>query len=477
MSSVDQQIATSRAQKKALIKKTVLGLIAICLLVAAGILVSLFVPSGNDDETEQEQVAENVTENVTESASVDRKALQELLTETNETVAELVDEFETSSWQPDQVEAFETKLEYAYTAYGAVQYAQANALLTELNAEIEAFREAYVEAYTNAYQQALQAFEADEIAKAATFNAQALAIHANYDEAQRLQQRIDVYDEVADWYEQARVGAVENNLAKQQQAYQQIVQLDPQREDARQQLTQINETIKQTRFADALAKAVRALDAEDFDAAQTAVNQAAAIDASRSELLTVQARLDAGRKRVGAAALEQQLSVFITADEWATVKLLAERGQADYPDNAMIRQANQSADEILTANRTLDGYLNRPERLSDLNIRDNAIDTIARYSPLTQLSAKLGDKIAQLESLIEQENQPIGVIVRSDNNTFIRVLGVGNVGEVREKTIQLKPGRYKFEGTRPGYRSVIVEVVVERSDADIVVDVQCTEQV
>jgi len=93
------------------------------------------------------------------------------------------------------------------------------------------------------------------------------------------------------------------------------------------------------------------------------------------------------------------------------------------------------------------------------------------------LSAKLGEKINQVEQLIEKENQPIDVTIRSDNRTYIKVLGVGVVGKVREKTIQLKPGKYQLEGRRDGYRSIIVDVVVEKSGTPIVINVQCNERV
>ena len=169
--------------------------------------------------------------------------------------------------------------------------------------------------------------------------------------------------------------------------------------------------------------------------------------------------------------------MFAGADEWQTVQMLAEKGLVDYPDSRVVQQAKQSAEEILAASSALDVYIERPGRLADSNIRQNAVNAVSKYSGLTQLSAKLGEKINQVEQLIEKENQPIDVTIRSDNRTYIKVLGVGVVGEVREKTIQLKPGKYQLEGRREGYRSTIVDVVVEKSGTPIVINVQCNERV
>ena len=308
-------------------------------------------------------------------------------------------------------------------------------------------------------------------------NAQALKVKGDFSDALALQERIDTYHEVADLYEQARVGGVEGNIEKQRAAYQQILKLDPQQQDAKAALAKVEQQIKQQRFAGALATAVNAIDKKDFDRAQEALTKASAIDNNRPELATLQAQIDAELKSQGVKSLEKRIQVFAGADEWQTVQMLAEKGLADYPDSRVVQQAKQSAGEILAASSALDVYIERPGRLADNNIRQNAVNAVSKYSGLTQLSAKLGEKINQVEQLIEKENQPIDVTIRSDNRTYIKVLGVGVVGEVREKTIQLKPGKYQLEGRRDGYRSIIVDVVVEKSGTPIVINVQCNERV
>jgi hypothetical protein len=79
--------------------------------------------------------------------------------------------------------------------------------------------------------------------------------------------------------------------------------------------------------------------------------------------------------------------------------------------------------------------------------------------------------------VIDNINQPRSVTITSDNDTYIKVLGVGLVGEVKTKTIQLKPGTYRIEGSREGYRSTIQEIVVSPSDTNLSVHVVCTEKV
>lgn len=477
MSSVDQQIAENRAKKKKMIVTGVIASVFVCLLIGVVVtLLAYFPVSGNAPVAEEKQEkSEPQTSSVNQT--IDRKALQTALNGTKQRVSELVATPYLSKWKPAKVEGFQADIDQAFNDYGASNYSQAQTAVEQLNTDITEYQNAFEQAYKQAYQNAATAFAADDIDEAAQLNAQALKVKGDYSDALALQKRIDTYHEVADLYEQARVGGVEGNIEKQRAAYQQILKLDPQQQEAKAALAKVEQQIKQQRFARALATAVNAIDNKDFDRAQEALAKASAIDNNRPELATLQAQIDAELKTQGVKSLEKRIQVFAGADEWQTVQMLAEKGLADYPDSQIVQQAKQSAGEILAASSALDVYIERPGRLADNNIRQNAVNAVSKYSGLTQLSAKLGEKINQVEQLIEKENQPIDVTIRSDNRTYIKVLGVGVVGEVREKTIQLKPGKYQIEGRREGYRSTIVDVVVEKSGTPIVINVQCNERV
>lgn len=479
MSSVDQQIAQNRAKKKKLIVTGAIAGVSACLLV--GVFVTLLVYFPAEDGTSS-PVSQGKAQAKQASANsikqpIDRKNLQTTLNAASQRVSEIAATPYLSNWKSASVESFQAAINQAFEDYGFSNYSQAKATLEQLTKDIDGYQAAFAAAYQQPYEEAATAFAESNIDEATRLNARALKIKGDFDDAQALQKRIDVYHEVADFYEQARVGAVEGNLEKQRIAYQQIVKLDPQRQDAEAQLSRLNQQIKEARFARALASAVDALDNEDLERGKVALAEATAIDNNRPELATLQAQLDASLRSRRLESLEQQIQVFAGADEWKTVAMLAEKGAADYPDSRIVQQAKQSANEILAANTALDVYLHRPDRLADNNIRQNAVSAISGYMGLTQLSDTLAAKIKQVELFIEQENQPIAVTVRSDNRTYIKVLGVGVVGEVREKNIQLKPGRYKFEGSRKGYRSTIVDVVVEKSDTPIVINIQCNERV
>jgi hypothetical protein len=68
------------------------------------------------------------------------------------------------------------------------------------------------------------------------------------------------------------------------------------------------------------------------------------------------------------------------------------------------------------------------------------------------------------------------VTVLSDNQTDIRVLGVGNVGKTVSKQIELSPGDYVFEGRREGFKSKQVKLSISTKQATSIT-VVCDERI
>ena len=85
--------------------------------------------------------------------------------------------------------------------------------------------------------------------------------------------------------------------------------------------------------------------------------------------------------------------------------------------------------------------------------------------------------IEKLERALELYQTKVSVRISSDGKTAIAVRGVGRVGVVMSKTIELKPGNYSFEGKRTGYRSVLIQVNVPPGADEIEVSVICNEQI
>ena len=97
--------------------------------------------------------------------------------------------------------------------------------------------------------------------------------------------------------------------------------------------------------------------------------------------------------------------------------------------------------------------------------------TVEEFSPsVASMTRMLVQEITLYETKV-----PITVI--SDGQTSVTVRGVGRVGVVTSKIIELKPGRYAFEGKRTGYKSVLVWLDIPPDQSEILVSVVCNEQI
>ena len=97
--------------------------------------------------------------------------------------------------------------------------------------------------------------------------------------------------------------------------------------------------------------------------------------------------------------------------------------------------------------------------------------TVEKFSPsLVSMIGRLVQEITLYETKV-----PIKVI--SDGQTSIAVRGFGRVGVVTSKIINLKPGRYAFEGKRTGYKSVLIWLEISPEQSGVLVSIVCNEQI
>ena len=486
MPSVEQQIEQSRAKKKALIKKSILGFFVVLFVGVAGVLLVSFLPTVSNEAKSPMAQTDNATQSnnretpnpqVTEFSEAERKALQVALSESKQRVTGLVQRVSQS--RPFAVKAgqIEASLNQAFNEYGASNYGEVTSLLNDIDNNTAALNKEYEQAYTAPYEKALNAFNNNNNSEAFNLNRQSLNINPDFEQAKILQQRIDVFNQVQDAYEQARVGKVENNVNKQREAYRKIIALDPYRSDAKQALATIDNQLKNSRFNGLLAKANDAITQQNYAAAKQYLKDAKSINGSSRELETISKKLNTLVASEEQNKIEKQVTLFARADEWQTVALLSNKGLSSFPTSPILQQAKQNAEAILSTAKRLKEFQQRPERLTDNTVRSLAQQEVDDAHALAQKSPKLLAQIRALEEVMDDVNTPRDVTITSDNDTYIKVLGVGLVGEVKRKTIKLKPGTYRIEGSRDGYRSTIREIEVSPSATNLSVHIACTEKV
>lgn len=407
----------------------------------------------------------------------ERKALQQALSDTNTLLSTLASDTYLSRWQAKRFTALQESIAQAYQLYGQQQYSESAALLTQIQQQADSYQHEYTAAYQQAFQQAEAAFKKAELTAATLNIQQTLTIKPDFEPALQLQKRLLVAADVQQLWQQVRVAEVERNLAKQQTLLEQISQLDSEDTAASQQLALLRQQQHQQNFSTLLANTRTALAQADYANARQLLAQASKIEPNRPELRQLQQQLAQAEQSNAVAQVLQQIQVFSAADEWPTVGLLASKALSSTPDNVQLQQYQQQAEQIVLASQQMAGYLQQPARLADSNIQQRAQAVISQASTLYALSPKLQAQSEQLQQHIQHQQQPVALKILSDNRTYIRVLGVGVVGEVKEKVIQLPPGDYQLEAVCKGYQTEIITVTVRDSQQPGSVRLQCKTRI
>ncbi|MFC3034032.1 hypothetical protein ACFOEE_16090 [Pseudoalteromonas fenneropenaei] len=466
--SLDEQIAAAKLKRG---KQLSMGLLFAVVALGAAATGSWWFAS-----KPATPIAAVVVDEVGYSDSA-RKALQQQLADTKASIQALEAQPSLAVWGQSQLSDLAQQLEEAYQAYGQQHFSVTTALLNELAPALEQLPLAYQHEYEAAFAKAEAAFTQKQWQSAQFHLDKTLQLNPTFAPAQQLQQRLAVIDELTATWEQYHQALASRSLQAQAEALERILRLDANQVEAQQKLPAVKAAIKQQAFAQQAEKVVAALAVDDLDSAASALQAARKIDASRQELNTLSKQLQDKQQAAGEAGLVSQLQTFSQLDEWQTVGMLAEKGLPRYPNNSVVRDFYSQAQRINSTAKKLAGLLAKPERLSDENIRAHVNQVILEATPLAAMSGKLAQQVEEVKDSMAQQNAAIAVQIISDNKTSIRVLGVGNVGVVKEKTIQLKPGMYRFEASRQGYQTEIIEVQVAQTIAPLVVEIICRKKI
>ncbi len=478
MSSIDKDIDQDKKHHKSTLIKLATAVIAVAIVAVALYLIVPLLSDMPDASapTDRDMTTDNQPAQQAESLSDEEKrALQERLSRTKAQLSAIGDA--KRNWQPETVDSLNTKLQDAYALYGQSRFKRTANTLDLIDESLAQFNTAYEQAYNSALKAARRAYENGNIHDARSAVTTALKIKPEDNQALALKARIDVFEKVRALYEQARVGKVENNLQKQYQALKEIVALDPAQIKAKQSLSDVEREMGDASFSALMTQAIEAVDAKDYDQARALLAKASALKPDNAQVATLTARIEQEQHAAGQADAEAQIRIFAQADEWKTVSMLAEKSIQSYPQSQVLQLARTNADKVLAARQSIAQYLARPQRLADPRIRENAQRTIEQATEISVLSPSLKTSVGELESAMSAFNAPLPVTVYSDNKTYIKVMGVGVVGQVDEKQISLKPGTYRFEGSREGFRSKIVSVTVSADTSPLSVRLVCDEKI
>ena len=460
---IHQKIAEAKLAKRKLFFKTLLIIILLSVFCVALILWAS-VPKTRSTSVETEQPLDIVESSPQENGNQDSETLRQQYLEAyahfENTIKPELNKIDLPKWDEPLADRLNTNESAAIEQFGEAKYAQANATLDALIKLAETAISDSQNQFESAMQNAQQAFDDNQYEQAKTAISKALMLDSSSNQASALAERIEQLPEIASLVEQIEVANVENNPQTELRLINQLLTLTPEREALKQRAQALQTTLNNQKFQSLISQSYAAIDDGRIEAAKSALSQARNIYSNRVELSDVNTAIQQYEKNQRIQSGLTNAAKAESNDNWQAVKTNLEQVVKENPNNQSATEKLTMANNILSLDKQIDDYLKSPYRLSNSQLAEQARGAINAAAAYRNQSLSLTRKSRELETVLTAVNQTVPVEVRSDNQTHILVRGVGNVGVVDSKVIQLKPGQYTFEGKRQGYKSKLVEVTI-----------------
>lgn len=477
---IEQKIATARQAKR---KRFYQTLISIVLLSIACVVLLFWVsmPKNSSESDSDERLPSQTSEPVGESAEQDTEALRQAYLDAyahyQNTLKPELNKIELPQWDAALAKRLAEQESVAVKQFGEARYAEAKILVDRLVQTAETAIEDSRQQFESAMQNAREAFD-DNAYQPAKQAIETAMLHDNTStEAAALAERIEQLPEIAELVRQIDVARVENDRQKELSLINQLLTLTPERDALKQRAKLLQSEIDNQRYSASIAQAYAELENGRLTSAKSALEQARKIYPTRDEIADVSSAIQRYETDLQVKRNLSLASEVEAKDDWQQVKSYLEQAVKAKPDQQQANEKLAIANKILALQQQQEALLNSPYRLSNQQVADQARQTLNQAAQYRQQSATLAQQSQQLQSLLTAVNQSVNVEVRSDNQTYIQVRGVGHVGLVDSKVIQLKPGQYTFEGKRAGFKSKLMEVTIPYDASRFSLTLVCDEPI
>ena len=305
----------------------------------------------------------------------------------------------------------------------------------------------------------------------------ALVVAPQSPEALALQQDINKLQHILPLLSEAKAARAEHDLQKEYNLLQQVLQFSSGRTEVTERLNLLGQLIKNKKFDAHISLGFAEIENKQIKKARRHYQEAKKVDPKRKELEVLLGQLLAQEKAVRIQQALKQAEQAIRQDNWQRAKVNFAKVIKDMPGNETAIEGLKRANEILGLQSSLSQYINNPYRLSHSNVLSGAKKTLTQAQHASGYSFGIKRQTEQLRKLIATFNRLIPVTIMSDNKTYVLVRGIGKVGVISQKIIQLKPGNYTFEGTRNGFKSKLLQVLIPHDQNNYSVRIICDEPI
>jgi len=367
--------------------------------------------------------------------------------------------------------------ETAISLFSQGAYVAAVDEMARAGAAAEAALTAREQAFNDAFTAAEAAFGADSYDAASLAIDRALTIRPDSAPAGALKQRIDALPALLAKIEDAAVARVENNLEAERGHLEAALAIDPGRGELAPRLAEVRRLLRETRFAGHIVAGLKHVEARNLTSAQRSLDDARAIYPDRAEVDVLDEKIAGLEIELLIARLTATARAAARADDWATAEQTYIQLRRLAPADRGIAAGLAQAQTINQLHARAARHLATPGRLASEAVAAEAGSIVDAVAPLRDASPRLGVQADALADLVAAYAVKVPVRIVSDGKTNITVRGVGIVGKITERTIELRPGAYTFEGIREGFQAVLMRINIPPGQADLVLEIVPDERI
>lgn len=405
-----------------------------------------------------------------------RKEAQDVLAELLE-LQEALEERGVQQWAPEQFAAVAALATAGDELYRSRDYAEAGNQYDAGLKQLQALQAGIPAELARQLALAREALEAGDLEQTNAALDMAEAIDPGNAEAAGLRRRAEVLPQLQGLLESAAAAEQASDLASAIELLKQAVALDPAHQRSSSELERVTAAYLDLQFNQAMSEGYAALDANQFDAARKAFRRAAQLQSDSSEAASALQEVATAATAHRLAGLQSSGTRDENAEQWQQAVEAYEQAQKIDPNVLFAREGLARSRDRARLDKQFRAAIDEPQRLSDVAVAEATAQLLQAARRITPRGPVLSRQIEQLETLLQQANTPITVAMRSDQQTEVTVYKVAKLGKFDQRELSLRPGTYTAVGSRMGYRDVRIDFTVKHGSAPPLVTIACTEAI
>ncbi len=303
----------------------------------------------------------------------------------------------------------------------------------------------------------------------------ALKLKPNAPEAKKLRTKIKVLPEKIQILESLETARSENNKKKELLLMQKLSQIERNTE-LDDEIKNLSLTIAKLEFAKKMNKAEKFFKDGNIKDAENFLIKAKKILPNRPEINLFEDKLDKLKEEKIKKDLLTNFNVASTNDDWESSLLNLKKIEKLESNDAFIREKIEMTEEILSLKKSLKSHSKNLHRLTNQKFKNAVLSDLKSSEKYLDISPSLQKNYLEVSDIIKKSETKINVKIFSDNETLIEIRGIGKVGKVEEKIIQLPPGKYYFIGKKKGFRDIFLDINLTENEP-VQLKIICLEKI